>query len=87
MKKVNNIRIAASGKTSYVEGSNEYLVKRGGSTHREHRGPAGRRKTRARNLLASLAATSVRTPVLFCSDQHGQLGTGYGRGHLLRLLD
>lgn len=85
MTKINNIRIAANGKAMVEEGSNEYLVKRGAGGHREHKGPAGKRKTRERNVLARLLASRVRVPILFCSDQHKQLGTGTGRHLLARL--
>lgn len=37
MKKVNNVRIGPSGKAMIVEGSNEFLVKRGSTSHREGR--------------------------------------------------
>lgn len=43
----------------------------------ECKGPAGNRKTKTRNLMAKLAIKQVHSIVVFCSDQHGQRGTGF----------
>lgn len=73
IKKSPNVKIMSNGKAMFVEGSNEYLAKRGSNTRRENKGPSGRRKTKERNILAKKAVENCAnfTKVVWCSDSKG----------------
>ena len=46
----------------------------------QHSGPAGRRKSNPRNIMARALAGTVKVSVIYCNDQHGSMGTGVRRG-------
>jgi hypothetical protein len=67
-----NERMGPAGHMLYVEGANEYKVKRGATAHREGKGPNGKKGRPYRVLLRRFAEISRSyTRVVWCSDAHG----------------